>query len=66
MQYQAARALKGKELRIEDYGLDRSPAAAVPYSITDSTYDVDILLPPIEKRRPDVLKVSSKEAVTPT
>ncbi|GAB1312346.1 SpvB-domain-containing protein [Madurella fahalii] len=59
--YQAARALKGKELRVEKYGLDGSAKASVPYSTQDTTYDVETILQAQGKQRPGVFRVTKKE-----
>lgn len=43
---EACRALRGKPLRIETYGLDGSASAAVPYAVAESRYQVQLLQPP--------------------
>ncbi|KAK0619151.1 hypothetical protein B0T14DRAFT_479113, partial [Immersiella caudata] len=61
--YQAARALRGKQLRVEHYGLDGSLNATRPYSTIDNAYEVEVMLNPKDKRRPEVLRVSQIENV---
>jgi hypothetical protein len=41
--YDAYRALKGRQLRSEVYGQDRSTAADTPYTVTENSYDVILL-----------------------
>jgi RHS repeat-associated protein len=43
---EACRALRGKPLRIETYGLDGSALAATPYAVAESRYRVTLLQPP--------------------
>ncbi|TPX14888.1 uncharacterized protein E0L32_004997 [Thyridium curvatum] len=40
---EAYRALKGMLLRSEVYGLDRSAAAAVPYTVSETSFDVSLV-----------------------
>ncbi|MEQ4720640.1 SpvB/TcaC N-terminal domain-containing protein [Nonomuraea sp. B19D2] len=42
---EACRALKGRLLRREVYGLDGSPVAAQPYTVSERTYSIDLLQP---------------------
>ncbi|MDC0721963.1 SpvB/TcaC N-terminal domain-containing protein [Nannocystis bainbridge] len=42
---EAVRALRGRPLRVEVYGLDGSPAQAHPYSVAESNFAVRLLQP---------------------
>ncbi|SDD07166.1 RHS repeat-associated core domain-containing protein [Glycomyces harbinensis] len=60
---QACRALKGVTLRTEVYGLDETPESALPYSVSESAYDV-VLRQPLGDRRHAVFQLLPTEAVS--
>ncbi|KAF7555141.1 hypothetical protein G7Z17_g2360 [Cylindrodendrum hubeiense] len=63
---QAVRALKGREFRRETYGRDGTARSEVPYSVQDSTYDIELLLEPTNEENPGAFRVSSRESLSAT
>ncbi|KAF3314498.1 hypothetical protein TWF173_004581 [Orbilia oligospora] len=63
----AYRALKGKQLRIEVFGQDRSSVANIPYTVTENSYDVILTskakISSSKRKRPASFRVQPRESL---
>ncbi|KAK1958811.1 SpvB-domain-containing protein, partial [Colletotrichum sublineola] len=62
--YESFRALKGKELRSELYGLDGTAKTRLPYAVTEKSYRVIQEQPPPSAQFPGVFKIHPLETLT--
>ncbi|KAG9605253.1 hypothetical protein KCU77_g1177, partial [Aureobasidium melanogenum] len=68
--HESHRALKGRLLRSEVYGLDGSAKADVPYTISETSYDVELVRVTASTKRnaqaapPSVFRVQPRESLT--
>ncbi|KAI5460180.1 65kDa B protein-domain-containing protein, partial [Mariannaea sp. PMI_226] len=63
---QFCRALHGREMRAETYGLDGTAKASTPYSIEDTTYDIELRQKVQGELSPGVFRVSQRESLSTT
>ncbi|KAH6984363.1 virulence plasmid 65kDa B protein-domain-containing protein [Ilyonectria sp. MPI-CAGE-AT-0026] len=63
---QMMRAISGMQLRSETYGLDGTAKSEIPYSVQDSTYDIDVLQKPRHNNNPGVFRVMTRESLSLT
>lgn len=62
--YDAYRALKGRLLRTEVYGIDQSSASDKPYTVFESSYDVMEVKKAKNAEKPPIVLVRTRESVT--